>query len=52
MSCKIKGNETPMAGKMMWNAKDMPIWDRAAMKLFHFATLIRDRVRNEYPRMF
>src|ERR1700689_4421915 len=29
----IKGNETPMAAKMMWNAKDMPIWDRAAMKL-------------------
>jgi hypothetical protein len=29
----IKGNETPMAAKMMWNARDMPIWDRAAMKL-------------------
>jgi hypothetical protein len=29
----IKGNETPIVAKMMWNAKDIPIWDRVAMKL-------------------
>ena len=29
----IEGNETPIVAKMMWNAKDIPIWERAAMKL-------------------
>jgi hypothetical protein len=29
----IKGNETPIVAKMMWKAKDMPIWERAASKL-------------------
>src|SRR5258708_40324166 len=29
----IKGNETPIVAQMMWNAKHIPIWDRAAIKL-------------------
>jgi hypothetical protein len=29
----IKGNETPIVAKMMWNASDIAICDLAAMKL-------------------
>jgi hypothetical protein len=35
----IKGNGTPIVAKMMWNANDMPIWERAAMKLSIFRSL-------------
>src|ERR1700752_5548809 len=29
----IRGSATPMTAKMMWKAKDIPIWERAAARL-------------------
>jgi hypothetical protein len=37
----ISGNATPMTAKMIWKAKDIPIWERAAARLSispHFST--------------